>query len=363
MKILFIDDDEDSIAPACELIEEQMESRPSVEFAEFADATSHLTGFQPDIVVLDIFLGPMHEQDDEGLKIEDFIWESCFCPVIVYSADPERLKKEHRLIRKVKKGDGSPEVVLRAVKELKPIVDTLRQVKQDAKEEVDKAFRLVLREVGEQAFKTFTDPDPPEGLSNFITRSGRRRLAAMMDTPSSGELAGWEQYLCPPVSQDVLLADVLMVANEDKHDPESFRIVLTPSCDMVRAGGRKPKVARVLAAKCYSMPDAQRLVGMSGYKANRIRKDMLSQGYVQSIIPLPKLEGVIPAMAANLRNLELIDIREIGAGGESKYRRIASCDSPFRELVSWAYMQNAARPGLPERDLNTWAEEIIATHG
>lgn len=370
MKILFVDDDQDSVADARELIEDELEN-PSIDFVEFDAAEERLQDSQPDIVVLDLFLGAPHEENPEGMKIKNFVWENCFCPVVVYSAAPELLEdelleSEHPLTRVVKKGAGSPEKVLRAVDELKPIVDMLRQAKQNAKGEVDEAFSLVIRDVAEQAFMAFTDP---ERLSDFITRSGRRRLAAMMDTPLSGELAGWEQYLCPPVSsEDVLLADVLMVANADRNDPESFRIVLTPSCDMVRAGGRKPKVDKVLAAKCCSMLDAQKLVGLGGNKnskrtVKRIAKGMLSQGYAQAIIPFPKLEGFIPTMAADLRNLELIDIEEIGTErGESKYWRVASCDSPFRELVAWAYMQNAARPGLPERNLKTWAEEIIATH-
>ena len=364
MKILFIDDDQNSVADARELIEGKLEN-PSIDFVGFEAAEERLQDSQPDIVVLDLFQGAPHEENPEGLKIKNFVWENCFCPVIVYSAAPEilgdeLLESEHPLTRVVKKGAGSPEKVLCAVNELKPIVDTLRQAKQNAKSDVDEAFSLVIRDVAEQAFMAFTDP---EKLSDFITRSGRRRLAAMMDTPPSGELAGWEQYLCPPVSEDVLLADVLMVANADRNDPESFRIVLTPSCDMVRAGGRKPKVGKVLAAKCCSMANAQNLISLGGNKdADRIAKDMLSQGYIQSIIPLPKLAGFIPSMAANLRNLELIDIKKIGVGEEFEYQRIASCDSPFRELVAWAYMQNAARPGLPERNLKTWAEEIIATH-
>lgn len=58
-------------------------------------------------------------------------------------------------------------------------------------------------------------------------------------------------------------------------------------------------------------------------------------------------------MAANLRKLELIAVDEI-----VDYERIASLDSPFREMVSWAYMQIAGRPGLPERDFDAWYKEI-----
>lgn len=361
MKILFIDDNQNSVVVASYLLNDEIEN-PSIDIVGFDDAEMHLQKTQPDIVVLDLLLGAPSEQNDEGLKIEDFIWESCFCPVVVYSAEPDRLKKEHPLIKKVQKGSGSQHGVLRAVNDLKPVADMLRQARQNAKEEVDKAFSLVMREVAEQASMTFTDP---ERLSDFVRRSGRRRLAAMMDTPIADELASWEQYLCPPVSDDVLLADVLMTKDADKDQPESFCVVLTPSCDMVRTGGSRPKVNRVLVARCCSMLHAQRLVGLIGSnkKVKRNIKEMLNEGYRRAIIPLPKLEGVIPTMAANLRDLELIEIEKIGAGKEFEYRRVASCDSPFRELVAWAYMQNAARPGLPVRDVNTWAKEIIATHG
>ena len=52
-------------------------------------------------------------------------------------------------------------------------------------------------------------------------------------------LAGWEQYLFPPVSDDILLGDVLKDAEGKDDDPTLFRVVLTPSCDLVRTDGRE----------------------------------------------------------------------------------------------------------------------------
>ena len=63
-------------------------------------------------------------------------------------------------------------------------------------------------------------------------------------------------------------------------------------------------------------------------------------------------------MTADFLRLELIDLDRIGTG-DKEYLRIASVDNPFRELVAWAYVLNAARPGMPERDFESWAEEII----
>ena len=65
-------------------------------------------------------------------------------------------------------------------------------------------------------------------------------------------------------------------------------------------------------------------------------------------------------MAANLRDLELISITDIGKEDSgADFFRIASLDSPFRELVAWAYMQTACRPGLPDRKVKAWCKEIV----
>ena len=90
---------------------------------------------------------------------------------------------------------------------------------------------------------------------------------------------------------------------------------------------------------------------------DRLTTAVLSQGFYQCVIMLPALAGAIPTMAANLKALELVPIDRIGPG--STYERVASVDSPFRETVAWAYLQIACRPGLPERDVQAWARQIV----
>ena len=144
-------------------------------------------------------------------------------------------------------------------------------------------------------------------------------------------------------------------------DPTLFRVVLTPSCDLVRTDSRKPKVSQVLVAKCCSMKeglDHTSLRSIKGSKLkDRLSSMMLTSGYLEALIPFPCLRGKIPTMAANLRELELIDIQNIGS--DKPFLRIASVDSPFRELISWAYLQTACRPGLPDRNFAEWCQEII----
>lgn len=139
--------------------------------------------------------------------------------------------------------------------------------------------------------------------------------------------------------------------------------MLTPSCDLVTTKDRKPKVENVLVAKCITVKQAleQANFGKLSQKdlAEKIRSEILSQGYLRSILPLPQLAHIIPEMFADLRSLELLPLDK-STGTIIGYKRVASLDSPFRELVSWAYLQISARPGLPDRDISRWATEMAS---
>ena len=229
---------------------------------------------------------------------------------------------------------------------------------KEAEEDLRESFTYAMRDFAPRVFKTVEGTTKRKGI---IKRSGRRRLAARMDEVSEDgdPLVGWEQYLWPPISRDILLGDILKEADGLSQDPTSFRVVLTPSCDMVASGNRTPKVENVLVANCCSIKEGLDRIPLQGREDKKGRlRSVLNQGYSGAILPLPSLEGLIPTMAANLRNLEQLSIEDIALKGR-RFDRIASVDSPFRELIAWAYLQIAGRPGLPERDTNSWAEEII----
>ena len=351
IRILFIEDDPSSVVDALERCQEGL-ATSDIKACGFENYPEELGAFRPDVVILDILRGASSEGDAAGQDVYALIWDNQFCPIVVYSAEPERIDAEHPFVAKVKKGDGSEDRVLQAVKDFLPHVEALQRTEDQVRQRLSEA----MREVAPIAFGSSEDAAKREEI---IVRSGRRRVAAMLDEPQSGEaaLASWECYLHPPVLPDILLGDVLKAKDGDKNDPGAFRVVLTPSCDMVQSDNRKPKVREALAAKCFSMQDALASIGMAGNRnARRITERLLSNGYAQSVIPFPALEGLIPTMAANLHDLELIPIGNIGS--ELPYLRIASLDSPFRELVAWAYLQNAGRPGLPDRDLDRWAQEV-----
>ena len=357
MKLLLVEDDLDSVEPLIDLIREN----PSNEVipARFEEANKKIESFRPDVVVLDRIDGNMTNRVDKGSETLRFIlkkyWKKHFCPVIVYSALAEEKENEedeynkYSFIHYVNKGSGSDEKVMKKLAEIEPHIGILREVE----EYVHETFSFVMTEVAPYVFEEYKDADE---RIDVMKRAARRRLAAQMDELSreeSHKLAPWEQYLFPPINDKILLGDILKKRDCEDDNPSAFRIVLTPSCDLVNQ-----KTEKVLFGQCCSIDEGLKQafgVEKVNKKIKQKIKRFLSSGHSEGIIPLPELKGLIPPMAANLRKLELIAVDEIAA-----YERIASLDSPFREMVSWAYMQIAGRPGLPERDFDAWCKEVCA---
>ena len=365
LRLLFVEDDPGAIENVREL------ARSGRGFDEcwcsFEDAVATIGSYQPDIVILDLLSGNLPRVATEGFETRNFIWESRFCPIVIYSAAPEYYEEEpeyeeHPFVKSVKKGSGSPERVLRAVEELRPQVDALKE----AEKYIRQCLACAMRDVAPYAFEAHTDA---ELRNETIRRAGRRHLAAQMDDLSiaQGVPQGWEQYLFPPVCQDPRLGDVLRMKDGNIDDPTSFRLVLTPSCDMVAAGGRTPKVNQVLVAACCSMREGLNRTSLKDDGPKKLLKHLgpvLARGHIGSILPLPRLPQRIPTMAADMRDLHLIALAKIGSGGDGKeFFRVASIDSPFRETIAWAYLQSAGHPGMPDRDLRHWKEEIVRTLG
>ena len=359
LNLLFIDDEPEALVTLWRFFDRK-KNAGDIDYRRrvctFSEAKEQIPWLRPDIVVLDLLLGG---SEPEGGKTCGFIWEKHFCPVIIYSAFPDRLDDMydgHPFIQIVKKGRGSPARAFEAVRKFNPHIQALRK----AQEEVRQSFSSTMRDLAPRVFGIHK----PDARVDIITRAGRRRLAAMLDQPSADDdtLASWEVYLFPPVSADLQLGDILQDSASAADDPASFRVLLTPSCDLVASGGRTPKTDKALAARCLRMTDALGLAGFPGIRPIKIKKElpasMLSHGYSIPIIPFPKLDGIVPTMAANLRDLELIPLTDIGAA--ATYRPVASIDSPFREMIAWAYLQTAGRPALPDRDLKAWANEIAA---
>lgn len=361
MKVLFIDEDKASVLPAMDKFTSE---NLTCDYSGFDDAAAKIEGFQPDIVILDLMNGGA-TGDPTGsagkLSYKD-IWEHRFCPVIFYSANPDLVddfdeeKLKHPFVSKVQKGSNSEDRLYEITNSLRvPVLSVI-----ETKKNIDEVIQNALRDLAPLIFSS-TDFDGTQNKS--LQYLSRRRVAALMDEGIATEqsIPSWGQYIWPPFNNYPKLGDILLKNGEDNTKPESFRLVLTPSCDLVKTSTREPKVDKVLCACCESVSPLLSEIDFSRAKDKKsyISK-ILTQGYLKEFVPLPCLPGAIPLMIANMKKLELIKYNIIGneSGSDIQYLRIASIDSPFKEQIAQGYINTAGRPGVPVRDIKSWTKQI-----
>jgi CheY-like chemotaxis protein len=358
MRVLIIDDNPTVAETLKTTLEAAISGVEVLTHGVFNTAYAKIVELIPDAIVLDIFEG-LH--DNRGTAISDEVWRNHFCPFVVYTAKAEAEQlglPNHHFIRFCKKGIDSDTQVTRFIQEFEPQIRTLLGIRA----QIDSATRNCLRDVCNVAWSASDNADQ---RAEIIGRITRRRIAANLDYSLDGHpLRAWEQFICPSPFTTLLTGDILQARGTSQSQPSSYRIILTPSCDLVAARG--DAVSHILTAKCEDIETFLSAAQLGQAKANKKRERLpvlLRSDQIGGYLPLPEFLEVLPTMCANLKNLELIPFAQVAlvnvAEGTEPYFRVASVDSPFREKIASAYVQVSGRVGTPDLDTNKFAEEII----
>lgn len=347
-RILIIEDEEPVGEVLRRTIGSAIEDADIVLETDFDRARDTLRKEVFDAVILDLFAGAVAEGAKSGQQIWEDVWKTRLVPVIIHTAGDCELTppipEGHPLLKCLKKGAGSDEELARLLRTMWPYMSALH----DVEDQFQAVCKNVLLDIAPIIWAAENDEARRQ---EFLLRTARRRVAALMDVSTltvDGRLQSWEEYIVPPLGACLLTGDILREVDASWERSDAHRLVLSPSCDLVVRGGRA-KIDRVLVAKCCGIEEYVQRAGRS--LSSRLN-DPQAEGYV----PLPEYPLVVPHMAASLRDLELISIEKIGA--DKIFCRMASIDSPFREQLAWAYLQISSRPGVPERNTESWAEAI-----
>lgn len=355
LRILVVEDDDGVAATLKDTIEKAVSGAECILQPNFETACNMLNDQVFDAVVLDQF-DDSSETNQKAKEVWRVIWDLQFVPVVVYSAFDLELDEDfpgdHPVLTHIAKSTQH-DAVAKHLALISPYLLQLQVVRKEVRLVVREALHKVVPHISKTAQEIVA------GKPDQLARVVRRRIAARMDlntvlTDSSP--AAWEQYIQPPLDGQWLMGDVLRLSEGNAKDPGSYRMVLTPSCDLANTPGRKRKVSKVLVCKCGGMEPFTKIVGEKPDNLARYLTEPQTGGFV----PLPGYHGVIPQMIGRLRDLELIPVEEIGDDEKSKYARVASVDSPFREQIAWAFVQIAGRPAVPDRELESWIAEITA---
>ncbi len=359
MKVLIIDDIELSVKG---IIDECSEKGWDNKRVDFDHAYTALIDFDPDVVILDWCEDA--ENINEGECILDKIWDITFRPIVVFSANAPIINIDSKLTQSnmltiFGKGDESP------------VISFLQSIEKFAN-----ALSVYRKEMSMALIQSLNAVDNLKSITEIsdadIGYTLARRTSAFFDDKFIADLSpSWVQYLCPPVGDSLNVCDILRVYNSTKDmtkagEPQEYYIILTPSCDMVKSPTRDPKVTHVLCAWCSPKNDFHKFELSDTPKTKNIEKveKMLNLGYNESKVSLPSFSDILPFMTADFKKVCLVPFEEIsacvsGCTDATKFVRIASICSPFREQIVWAYMQSSCRPGVPDRNTEFWAKEIL----
>ena len=358
LRVHIVDDDIGVRETLTDALKEQDEW--SVTASDFPELTERLSSLRPDLIVLDL----VDESDfSTGNSLFEEIRSTWFCPVVVYSAFPDKQSFTHPLVETVTKGANSENEVRDRLSDFVPHAQIIRSVHS----EFDSRIREALRD----SVSSLVDQIDLPSFRNetALPRSVRRLVAARVDIGESGNgLQAWERFIIPPLGSHLLTADILREKHAAVTDTNAYRLVLTPSCDLVNL--RSDAESEVLVGRCEPMNRLGNVELSAGEKLSKKQKDrlkpILTEGLAGNFVPIPAYDGHVPLMVANLKRLELINLEDIRLSSDEgkpedssrTFCRVASTDSPFREMVVWAYLRTTGRPGLPSTDVDAWLDNI-----
>ena len=358
MKVLIVDDEPISIKGIADYCEEQeWESK----VIDFEGCYKEIMTTDPDVVVLDWCADP---GDNSGMPVLESIWLNGYRPVVIFSGNtniislPEKYKNSG-LVKMIAKGDEEP--VVKFLEELKESHSALSSFRKELGASLIEAFKAI--DPIQKASGNYLGDDVIEYLL-------ARRAVNHFDLEKKNiSLPSWAIYQYPSVISGYLsTGDIVRKVDgitdlDSAGSPDEYRIILTPSCDLVDLPERSPKVENVLTAECK---------GISNSKLGNISKkkkieDYLQAGGKENELPLPAMGNILPNMIVDMKRLGTVGLGDIAISTNDyqkdpsryEYVRICSIDSPFREQIVWTFLNNSGRVGVPDRDYAAWAESII----
>jgi CTP synthase len=300
--------------------------------------------YKIDLVILDLNASDGIAGDtDAGAEIIKHIYKYSFLPIIIFSGFSDAYDnpyKDKYFVSTVNKGMDGINNLKKAVKNYLPFIKNRSLIL----DEIDFDISEIYRTSYEKMIKNSKLQQTANVGSELFTRLIKRRLAVSIDTNTDNRpINSWEIYLYPCLGNDYLTGDILRKKNLAKNDPLSYRIILSPSCDLqkVRKHIQNVKVA------CFSNIDKQ-------YEKKELTVSKLRDTSPKQFVFFHKLEGEFPHMLCNFKEIEIINFNDL----DKRFERVVSIDSPFRESIVWADITINGRPGLPDRDCESWLESI-----
>jgi CheY-like chemotaxis protein len=385
-RVLVVDDDPKLCEELKDLLEgEQFQNRHVIVVAitNFEDALDTLESSIFDLLILDIRADPRHRRletsppgvalekpilaevpkpdDQAGIATFKDIRQRRFVPVIFYTGLPEVAREYSTALVRVVAKEGSPKPLLEAIDDL---FDTKLPAVNRA---IIRHFEAVQRDYMWNFVAEQWGELKKQGDAVSIAYLLARRLAASLSEEGihtlAVELGGdtspvavadcvhpMQFYIIPPVEKNFLAADVfLQVASGD------FWVLLTPSCDLVQSPNRKRKAEYAVLARALRLSEQKEAVDWVGSdsktnteKVTELVRNNRRGGQPDRFCILPPAIS-IPGLVVDYQQLNRLPVEELES---DRFKRLASLDSPFGEVLLTRFGRYFNRVGCPDLDVN-----------
>jgi hypothetical protein len=310
---------------------------------DFSDVEKELVTYKVDLIILDLSNG-IDRDTSAGEAIIKKIYNHSFLPIIIFSGfsnDFDNPFKNNYFIKTVKKGTTGIAELKIAIKEFMPFIKKQILVSNELNIDISEIYRNTYQKlIANKKLKNVNKK------SEIFARLMKRRLAASIDESSDeNRINAWEIYLYPCLGDEYLTGDILRKRGANKKKPSSYRIILSPSCDLQK----EHKPIQSIKVACFkSIQD--------NFKKSELKIKNLRDTSPNQFMFFHKFEGEFPHMLCDFKALETINYNDLN----DKFVRVVSIDSPFRESIVWADITINGRPGLPDRNCDEWLMNIKA---
>lgn len=366
--ILLVDDDPDIGRQAKALLDGPI-GRAGDEIitdyiGNFGAALQKLDTMLYDLVILDVFRGEPTEENPAtpGEKILHEIKKRCFVPVIFYTALPSKVNQyKSSLVRIVHKTTGG---IPKLRSEIMALIRTgLPAINRKLVGHLSKVEAKYMWEFVEPSWRKFSTVVDSKSLAYLLSRRlawslTRENIPFLID--SLGGTAGTgavvdlvhpvEYYIYPPTGTQYNSGDIL---SRRKKKKVTYRIILTPSCDMFKRDAGRVKSERVLVAGCIS------LSGTEEVKKWRQNDSVTAKDCLRELMKNNKKGGqkeryhflpgtfFLPNLIVDFQILDTIPFKAL-----KQYKKVATLDSPFAECVLNRFCRYIGRIGTPDINLS-----------